>query len=120
MANVKKESGSKVGGMISGIIIVACVFVGYLVWSQLMGAASNFEGGDPEKGHPLNTLGMVYKGGFIVPILVAINLIIIIFSLERFFTLSRSKGKGNIDTFVTKIKGYLETKEITSYKKISN
>ena len=69
MANVKKESSSNVGGMTSAIIIVACVFVGWLVWNFLMGSPTNFEGGDLEKGHPLNTLGMVYRGGFIVPIL---------------------------------------------------
>jgi hypothetical protein len=30
MANVKKESGSNLGGMFSGIVIVACIFVGFL------------------------------------------------------------------------------------------
>ena len=103
MANVKKEGGSKVGGMISGIIIVACVFVGYLVWSQLMGAASNFEGGDSEKGHPLNTLGMVYKGGFIVPVLLGMLLMVVVFSFERFAVISKAAGKGNLDTFMKSV-----------------
>ena len=48
MANVKvkKESTSKGGGMVSGIIIAACIFVGWLIWSQVMGDPTNFEGGD--------------------------------------------------------------------------
>jgi biopolymer transport protein ExbB len=89
--------------MISGIIIIACVFVGYLVWSLLMGDASNFEGGDSEKGHPLNTLGMVYKGGFIVPVLLGMLLMVIVFSFERFAVISKAAGKGNLDTFMKSV-----------------
>jgi biopolymer transport protein ExbB len=68
MANVKKESGSNGGSMFSAITIVACIFIGYLIWQFVMGAGSNFEGGD-NSGHPLpgNYLAMVYKGGPIVP-----------------------------------------------------
>ncbi len=39
MANVKvkKESTSNGGGMITGIIIVACILVGVLIWKLIMG-----------------------------------------------------------------------------------
>ncbi|RTY92512.1 MotA/TolQ/ExbB proton channel family protein [Flavobacterium sp. GT3R68] len=103
MANVKKGSGSNAGGMISGIIIVACVLIGWAIWTFLMGAPSNFEGGDPEKGHPLNTLGMVYKGGFIVPVLLGMLLMVIVFSIERFIVISKASGKGNLDQFMRNI-----------------
>lgn len=59
-------------------------------------------------------MGTVYKGGFIVPILLAVNLIIIIFSVERFVTLAKGKGKGDVNTFVTKIKSLLEARDIKS------
>ena len=80
MANVKKESGSNGGGMISGIIIVACIFVGWLIWNFIMGDGSNFEGG-VNTGHPLpgNYLAMVYKGGPIVPVLMGLLLIIFLY-----------------------------------------
>jgi biopolymer transport protein ExbB len=103
MANVKNESGSGLSGMFSAIIIVACVFVGWLVWNFLMGSPSNFEGGDPEKGHPLNTLGMVYKGGFIVPILLGMLLMVVVFSIERYFVIAKAAGKGNLDSFMQKV-----------------
>jgi biopolymer transport protein ExbB len=103
MANVKKESGSGLSGMFSAIIIVACVFVGWLVWNFLMGSPSNFEGGDPEKGHPLNTLGMVYKGGFIVPILLGMLLMVVVYSIERYFVIAKAAGKGNLDSFMQKV-----------------
>lgn len=103
MANVKKENGSNGGGMITGVIIALCILVGIIVWKFLMGASSNFEGGDIEKGHPLNTLGMVYRGGFIVPILLGMLLMVIVFSFERFSVISKAAGKGNLDKFMNKI-----------------
>ncbi|WP_395053966.1 MotA/TolQ/ExbB proton channel family protein [Flavobacterium sp.] len=109
MANVKKENGSNGGGMVTGIIIVACILVGTLVWKFLMGAASNFEGGDIDKGHPLNTLGMVYRGGFIVPILLGMLLMVIVFSLERFLVISKAGGKGNLDTFMKKVQSHISS-----------
>ena len=103
MANAKKSSESNAGGMMSGIIIVACILVGTLVWKFLMGAASNFEGGNAETGHPLNTLGQVYKGGVIVPILLGMFLMVIVFSIERFMVISKASGTGNLDAFMKKV-----------------
>ena len=106
MANnvkVKKEGSSKGGDTFSGLVIAACIVVGILVWKYVMGDAANFEGGDPEKGHPLNTLGMVYKGGFIVPVLLGMLLMVVVFSIERFSVISKAAGKGNLDAFMKKI-----------------
>ncbi|WP_366185038.1 MotA/TolQ/ExbB proton channel family protein [Flavobacterium ovatum] len=103
MANVKvkKESSSKGGGMVSGIIIVACVFVGWLIWNFIMGNGANFEGG-VNTGHPIpgNYLAMVYKGGPIVPVLMGLLLMTIVFSFERYFVISKAAGKGNLDKFM--------------------
>lgn len=99
----KKETGSNGGSVISGIIIVVCVLIGILLWKFVMGDASNFEGGDPEKGHPLNTLGMVYKGGFIVPGLLGMFLMVVVFSIERFFVISKASGTGSLDKFMKNI-----------------
>ena len=103
MANAKKSNESNAGGMMSGIIIVACIIVGTLIWKFLMGAASNFEGGNPETGHPINTLGQVYKGGVIVPVLLGLFLMVIVFSIERFMVISKASGTGNLDTFMKKV-----------------
>ena len=114
MANVKvkKESTSNGGGMVSGIIIALCIFVGWLIWSQVMGDPTNFEGGDTEKGHPLNTLGQVYKGGFIVPVLLGMLLMVIVFSIERFFVISKAAGKGNLDKFMKAIQVSIKSGDI--------
>jgi biopolymer transport protein ExbB len=66
-----------------------------------MGHPSNFENNDPE-GHPLpgNYLGMVYKGGFIVPLLMGLLLMALVFSIERFLVIGKAAGKANVEKFV--------------------
>lgn len=112
MSNNQKTSGG-FSSLMASIAIVISLVIGVVIYKFIFGDPGNFVDRDPA-GEPLegNILAIIYKGGFIVPILVAINIIIIIFSVERFITLSKAKGKGSIDTFLGKIKGLLETKEI--------
>ncbi len=109
MANVKKESSSNGGGVISGIIIIACVFVGWMIWTFIMGNGANFEGGT-NAGHPLpgNYLAMVYKGGPIVPVLMGLLLMTIVFSFERYFVISKAAGKGNLDKFMSSVQASIK------------
>ena len=61
------------------VILIAFV-ISYFLFTKVMGSPVNFEGGNPE-GHALegNYLGIIYKGGFIVPILMTCVLTLIIF-----------------------------------------
>ena len=115
MANVKakKESTSNGGGMVSGLIIASCIFVGWLVWTFIMGDGANFEGG-VNTGHPLpgNYLAMVYKGGPIVPVLMGLLLMVIVFSFERYMVITKAAGKGNLDTFMKKVQGDIKEGKI--------
>ena len=54
MANVKKsnDSGADLGGWMTAIIIVGCVFVGWIIWKFIMGSGGNFVGG-LNTGEPL-------------------------------------------------------------------
>lgn len=92
-----------------GIIIVLYV-VSYIIFDKVMGNPNNFEGGDRIKGHPIdaNILGTIYKGGFIVPILMTINLIIITFSIERAITIIRARGTGNVANFIRTIRQLID------------
>jgi biopolymer transport protein ExbB len=114
MSNNQKTSGG-FSSLISSIAIVIALIIGIVIYKFIFGDPSNFVDGDPTK-EPLegNIMGIVYKGGFIVLLLVAINIIIILFSVERFVTLGKAKGRGNINTFVAKIKSYLDNKDIDS------
>ncbi len=114
MANVKKsnDSGAGLGGMMTGILIIGCLLVGIFVWKVIMGNTDNFEGGDTEKGHPLNMLGQVYKGGVIVPVLIGMLLMVVVFSVERFMVISKAAGKGAIDAFMKKVQGNIKSGNI--------
>ena len=93
-------------------ILIAFV-VSYLLFVNIMGNPVNFEGGNP-KGLALegNYLGIIYKGGFIVPILMTCVLALIIFVFERIITLSRAKGKGRLNTFVRTLQNLLNEDKI--------
>ncbi len=93
-------------------ILIAFV-VSYLLFANVMGNPVNFEGSNPE-GHALegNYLGIIYKGGFIVPILMTCVLTLIIFVIERIITLSRAKGKGRLNVFVRKLQNLLAEDKI--------
>lgn len=106
--STKKTSGG-FPLIVSALAIVICLLIGVFIFKFILGAPSNFEGGDPDHGHPLNGsfLGTMYKGGFIVPILLGLLLTVVTFAIERFITISKASGKGNADKFVAKIKSLI-------------
>ena len=95
-----------------GAMIIALI-VSYLLFKFVMGNPINFEGNNPA-GTPLpgNYLGIIYKGGMIVPLLMTVNLILIIFSVERLITLTRASGKGRIGVFVKHLQNLLDNNKI--------
>ena len=122
MANVKRGSSSSAnsnsssnaaGGLFSGIVIVVCIAVGWLIWNFIMGSGSNFEGG-VNTGTPLkgNYLAMVYKGGPIVPVLMGLLLMVVVFSFERYFVISKATGKGNLDQFMKNVQSSIKSGNI--------
>lgn len=126
MSNNQKTSGG-FSSLMAAIAIVIALVIGVLIYKLVFGNPANFVNGlkdakanlpywenEPVEEGVGHIFGLIHKGGFIVPILVAINIIIITFSVERFITLTRAKGKGSIDKFISKIKGLLDTKEVAT------
>jgi len=95
------------------LVIVLCALAGYLIYSKIMGSPVNFEGGN-NAGHPLpgNYLAIIYKGGFIVPLLIAVNLILLTFVIERLIMLGVAGGKGNLNIFVRTLQSFLNENKI--------
>lgn len=101
---VEKNKGSKGSNVFASIVIVLCFVVGATIWSQVMGHSSNFIGGDnANQPLPGNYQGMIYKGGYVVPVLMGLLLMTIVFGIERFFMISKAAGKGNVEEFVKNI-----------------
>lgn len=113
----KKTNGNKktVGGFSAVVAFLAmtiALVAGILIYKFVFGDPSNFVDRNPE-GEPIegNLLGVIYKGGFIVPGLVAINIIIVIFSLERLVTLLLANGKGKSASFIAGIKASMNAND---------
>jgi biopolymer transport protein ExbB len=101
------------------VIMVSCIIAGWAIYKFVMGNPVNFEGGNPE-GHPLpgNFLAIIYKGGFIVPLLIAVNLVVVTFSVERLISLSRANGKGKLSTFIRSVQGLLTENKIEEAREL--
>lgn len=96
----------------TGAILIALA-IACLIYFYVLGNPVNFEGGN-NKGHPIpgNYLAMVYKGGYIVPLLITLIIVLLTFTLERAFTLRKAKGTGAVNTFVTNLQNYLNNNQI--------
>ncbi len=114
-ASIQKveKNDSKGSNVFAALAIVLCLIVGALVWKFIMGHPSNFQDGNPE-GEPIagNYLAMVYKGGYVVPVLMGLLLMTVVFSIERLFVINKASGKGNVESFVRKVQGQISTGNI--------
>lgn len=103
-----KKEESKAGSIFASLAIPMLVIVGFLLWKFVLGSPSNFADGET-KHTPIKegigaTLGLIYLGGFIVPILLSLVLMSITFSIERFLTIAKASGKTSSEAFVRKVK----------------
>jgi biopolymer transport protein ExbB len=111
------KQGSSFKDALQNVFAASAILIAFIVaeilFSVVMGNPVNFEGGNP-KGAALegNYLGIIYKGGQIVPILMTCVLVLLIFIIERTITLSRAKGKGRLNSFVSKLQGLLSEDKI--------
>jgi biopolymer transport protein ExbB len=113
------NQNSKSGGfsfMTALVAILVCVGIGVIIYSFILGAPDNFDAeGHPKSG---NYLGMMYKGGFIVPILLAIFMIVVTFTIERLITINKAKGTGKVDVFLRDIKSMLASNDYNGAKEL--
>ncbi|MFM7822756.1 MAG: MotA/TolQ/ExbB proton channel family protein, partial [Bacteroidota bacterium] len=98
----KKSSKNSAGSMIiTYFTIPISLLVSFLLFEYVMGSPSNFiENNTANNPLPGNYLGIVYKGGYVVPVLMSTVLIVVIFCVERFISINRSRGKNNVDKFL--------------------
>ena len=95
----------------AAIVIPVALIISIIIFNFVLGNPANFIEGNTA-GEPIKTgvggyLGTIYKGGIIVPILITMLLVVITFTIERFLTISASKGKGSVDAFVNKVRTLL-------------
>src|SRR3984893_2300894 len=109
----KKKSNS-----ISWLAPLVCFIAGFIIWRFVLGNPSNFTAPDPNGGFwpnhkgPKGALVRMYEGGVIVPILIGASLTVLTFTIERFLTISKATGKGNIAEFIRKVQYHLANKNV--------
>ncbi len=113
--STKNKKQSK--GLNAGLVILICYLVALAIFNFIFGNPDNFIDGNrdnyPKQG---NMLGTIYKGGFVIPILMSFVLTVITLSVERFIALNRARGKSNLDKFVSSVKEKLEVEDLAAAK----
>jgi len=103
---------------ISWIAPLVCIIAGFLIWRFVLGNPDNFEHPDPNGGFwpqhkgPKGGFVRMYEGGIIVPILIGTFLTALTFVIERFLTISKATGSGNIAEFIRKVQYHLANKNV--------
>ena len=115
-APAKKNSGFP-GIKAAWIILVVCACAGYGVWYFVMGNPDNFVGGD-RAGHPANLLGTVYKGGFVVGLILTLLFTVICLGIERFFAIKTAAGKINLAKFTAQVKELIKAQKFDEAEKL--
>ncbi|SFG58786.1 MotA/TolQ/ExbB proton channel family protein [Pedobacter insulae] len=129
---VKKES-STASNLFAMLVIPICILIGISLFIFVLGRPTNFSiPDDVAKAnssislafydvdthtylpHPGNYGGMAFKGGFIVPILMGMLLMVFVFSVERLIVIGKATGKGSLDAFVKKIQSLLASGNIAA------
>ena len=108
----------KSSNLVATIAPIACIIMGYVLWRFVIGADSNFTSPDASGGFwpihkgPKGALAKMYEGGIIVPILIGAFLIVLAFCIERFLTITKASGTGNIAEFVRSVQFHLANKDV--------
>jgi biopolymer transport protein ExbB len=108
---------AKFQNLFAALVIPTAFVIALFVYFYLMGASSNFQGNNSDNS-PLqgNFLGIIYKGGYIVPILMTLLITVLTFSLERYYTIRKAHGNIAPVKFVSKLKEYLASDDIKGAK----
>ncbi|MBO9592036.1 MAG: MotA/TolQ/ExbB proton channel family protein [Niabella sp.] len=108
----------KSSNLISWVAPILCIVAGYCIWRFVIGAADGFAQPDsaggfwPNHKGPKGAFHRIYEGGIIVPLLIGMLLMVIVFAIERFLTIAKALGKGNISNFIRKVQYHLANKNV--------
>ncbi|MBK9732674.1 MAG: MotA/TolQ/ExbB proton channel family protein [Chitinophagaceae bacterium] len=97
---IKKGSSS---GLFPVLVIITCLVIAVVIYQFILGNPSNFVDAERETPKAGNIQGIMFKGGFLVPVILTMLLMVVVFTIERLLTLSKANGSGNLSNFVRKV-----------------
>ena len=124
MATTKQAASPKKSQGFQGIraaiwVIIVCFIIAGCIFKFVLGNPENFVGGDPTAAvKEGNLLGLMYKGGFIVPIIQGLLLTVLALSVERWLALNTAFGKGALPKFVANIKAALNQNDFAKAQQL--
>jgi biopolymer transport protein ExbB len=89
------------------IVISAAFIAAVLIYSFIFGADMHFADA-ATKEHPKDVMGIIYTGGIIVPLLLMLTIMVFTFIIERFFSLAKAKGTGDLGKFLASVEKSLD------------
>ena len=109
----KSAANQSTGGGLNPVLVIPVLaVVSILSYMFILGDASHFLDAEKHKPKPGDFFGLIHSGGVVVPILMVCFLCVLVFSIERFFTINKATGTGNIDAFVRKVRSLLDSNNI--------
>ena len=98
-------------------IIVVCFVAAICIFNFVLGDGANFQGGDNANA-PVNMLGTIFKGGYVVPIIHTLLLTVLCLAVERYLALKTAFGKQPLTKFVQNIKAALKANDFAKAQTI--
>jgi biopolymer transport protein ExbB len=111
-----KSAFRKIDSIFAMVAIPIELAASILIYIYVMGDPSHFIDNNVAN-NPIDYLGTVYKGGFIVPVLMTMFLMVITFFIERSWTLYKARGKRSPIDFVCRVKEHVCSLNIDEARK---
>ena len=106
--HTRKHSRRRFKISLTSIVIFVALLVALVVFLFVFGDPHNFQGNNNDNQPiPGNFYGIIFKGGYIVPILMTILLTLLTFIIERYFAIRKAEGINPVVDFVKDILGII-------------
>jgi|WetSurMetagenome_2_1015567.scaffolds.fasta_scaffold270673_2 biopolymer transport protein ExbB len=100
-------------GMFSTIVFILALVIAFAIYWFILGDTSNFKDGEARRV-PITLLGTIFVGGWLVPLLIMLSILVVTYIFERVFSLNRAKGKGSMTIFIRQVQRDLQGGNIDS------
>jgi biopolymer transport protein ExbB len=113
-----RSASHKASTIFAFVAIPIEYIVSLIIFYTVFGAPHHFIDNNPAN-NPVtgDYLGTIYKGGYIVPILMTLFLVIMTFFIERLWTLHKARGKQSPFKFIKTVKEQITSLNIDAAKK---